>query len=114
MIVPHDSLLSLVNSFASVVDYHLLIDKLLTIPCLNSTYIYSHGLDCSGSLGLFMKTLVPHLWTKLHKIMFYLCTRLPRSLKTHSCILWLRSTFLIYMVLYDVLKYCKGASVPIN
>ena len=28
-IVPQDSLSSLVNSFASVVDYHLLIDKLL-------------------------------------------------------------------------------------
>ena len=70
-------------------------------PCSTSTYIYSHGLDCTGSLGLFMKTLVPCLWTKLRRIMFYLCTQLPDLLKTHHyCIWWLWSTFVIYVVLY--------------
>ena len=48
-----------------------------SFPCSTSAYIYSHGLDCTSSLGLFMKTLVPHLWTKLRKIMFHLCTQLP-------------------------------------
>ena len=46
-------------------------------PCSTSTYIYSHGLDCTSSLGLFMKTLVLYLWTKLRKIMFYPFTQLP-------------------------------------
>ena len=53
----------------------------LTICWIHSMFdfnnIYSHGLDCIGSLGLFMKTLVSYLWTKLHKTMLYLFTQLP-------------------------------------
>ena len=77
MFVPQDSLLVLVNSFASVVDYHLLIDNLLNHSMFDFNNIYSHGLDCTGSLGLFMKTLVSYLWTKLHKTMFYSDIQLP-------------------------------------
>ena len=47
MMVPLDSISSLVNSFASVFNYPF------------AAYPYSHGLDCTGSLGSFMKTLVP-------------------------------------------------------
>ena len=81
--------------------------------------MYSHGLDCTDSLGLFMKTLVSYLWTKVAQNYVVPIYTTSRSLKTHHyCILWLRSTFVIYVVFipvsYDVLKYCKGASVPVN
>ena len=77
MIIPQDSLSLLVNSSASVVDYHLLIDNLLNLLMFDSNNIYSHGLDCTSSLGFFMKTLVSYLWTKLRKTMLYLFTQLP-------------------------------------
>ena len=43
----------------------------------NFNNIYSHGLDCTSSLGLFMKTLVSHSWTNLCKIMLWLLTHPP-------------------------------------
>jgi len=57
-------------------------------PCSTSAYPYSHGLDCTGSLGFCMKTLVLHLRTKLRKTMFhFLYIQLPDLLKTHHCYL---------------------------
>ena len=62
MIVPQDSLPSLMNSFASVVDYHLLIDNLLNPlhvrlqpTCIHMAWIVL------VLLGLFIKTLVLYL-----------------------------------------------------
>ena len=81
----------------SVITYLLTICWICSM--FNFNNIYLHGLDCTGSLGLFMKTLVSHLWTKLRKVMLWLLTQASRYLNTcHYCILWLRSTFVIYVV----------------
>ena len=61
MIVPQDSLSLLVNFFALVVDYHLLVDNLLNPIHVQLQNIYSHGLDCTGSFGFFTKTLGSYL-----------------------------------------------------
>ena len=45
-------------------NYWILSMFVFSFPC-------SHGLDCTGSLGSFMKTLVPLLWTKLCQIMIF-------------------------------------------
>ena len=50
-------------------------------------------------------------WERL----YYVQQHYFQILKTHHCILWIQSTFVIYMVLlpvsYDVITYYKGASV---
>ena len=53
-------------------------------PCSTSAYPYSHGLDCTGSLGFCMKTLVLHLWTKLRKTMFHFLYPASRSFEDSS------------------------------
>ena len=77
----------------------------LTIYWIHSMFdfnnIYSHGLDCTGSLGIFMKTLVSHPWTKLRKIMLWLLTQildLWRFIIIVYC--GFNPFFLIYVVLY--------------
>ena len=59
----------------SIITYWLKICWIRSM--FNFNNIYSHGLDCNGSLWLFMKTLVSYLWTKLCKIMLWLFTQLP-------------------------------------
>ena len=49
-------------------------------------------------LGSCMKTLVPHLWTKLHKTMFRFYIQLLDLWRLIIIILWLRSTFVLYVV----------------
>ena len=79
--------------------------------------IYSRVLDCTGSLGLFKKTLVSHSWTKLCNIMLWLLTQLPvfedSSLLYIVALIHLHNIRGLVPVLYDVLKYCNGASVPV-
>ena len=63
------------------------------------------------------KTLGSYLWTKLHKIILWSLTQLP-DLKDSSLLYIVASIYLcnirgLVPVLYDVLKYCKGASVPV-
>ena len=73
----------------SIITYWLTICWILSMFDFNN--IYSHGLDCTVSLGSFMKTLVLPLWTKSRKIMFSAYTQLP-DLWRLIIVLWLQST----------------------
>ena len=77
MIVPQYSLSLLVNSFASVVNYHLLVDNALNPIHVRLQHMYSHGLDYTGFSGFFTKTLGSYIWPKLRKIMLCSLTQFP-------------------------------------
>ena len=99
-IVPQDSLSLLVNSFASVVNYHLLIDNLLN-PL--HVQLQQHLFTWPGLYWFFwifdedLRFISMDEVAKDYVVITYTASR---SLKTHHyCILWLQSTFVIYAVL---------------
>ena len=59
----------------SIITYWLTICWIRSMFDFNN--IYSHGLDFTGSLVFFTKTLGSYPWTKLRKIMLWSLTQLP-------------------------------------
>ena len=104
------------NSFSSVVNYHLLIDNLLNPIHVRLRHTYSHGLDCIGSFGFWWRPYI-HIYNlscarlcyvQLHSFQIFEDSSLYIVASIHLCNI--RGLILVSHV---VIKYYKGSSVPL-
>ena len=96
--------------------FHLLIDSLLNPFHVQIQHIYSHGINCTSYFGFWWRPWVHIYNLSCERLCCVHLTQLPDFEDSSFYIMasiHLCNICGLVSISYDVLKYCKGASVPV-